>query len=106
MNAKKNYFVITADDQKERLFEKAAAYFGTADWQPVTDRADLMEAIKNAVTTTGDLFNAELMLVGIAALAMSFCQCVYISKDWDSDNYCRFCQTLAFSYGLEIVYDS
>lgn len=104
--SKKYYFVLTPYENEDELISKAANYYGSKDYAPASDNPDFVDAMKKTLTDPNTSFNVNLMLIGISAMAMSFCDSVYVSKDWEKDDCCKFCHALAFSHGLDIVYES
>lgn len=107
--SKKHYFVLSPSSSTERtveLKEKAKVYYGEKDYEDVIDDPNYMSSIKNAVPNPEIEFNVSMMLIGISVVAMSRCDSVYVAKGWDDDNYCKICHAIAFSHGVEIVYES
>lgn len=104
---KKCYFVIAPinADQSE-LNAKAASYFGSKDYDCIQNDQKTFDAIKAFLDDREGSFNANLMLIGVSGISMALCDSVYISKDWERDEYCKICHALAFSHGLEIVYET
>lgn len=106
---KKSYFILSPASslgRTEELRTKAAAYYGSKDYEPVSERNDLKELSQRIIKELANVdCNASLLLTGLTAVAMSKCNSVYVSNDWSSDDLCKFCHMLAFSHGLDLVYE-
>lgn len=107
---KKRYLVITplydnADSYVEAR-NVARAYYGDKDYEPLSIVGDRIETVKNVVNEpgTGEC-NADMLISGLTLIFMSQVSSVYFSKDWEQDDYCKFCQLMAFKHGLDIVYE-
>lgn len=104
---KKFYFVIAPiDAEHAELNAKAATYFGLKDYDCIQNDQKSFDVFKDFLNNREGFFNANLMLIGVSGISMSLCDSVYVSKDWESDDYCKVCHALAFSHGLEIVYET
>ena len=102
----KYYFILSPNDMTEDLRVKAEAYYGSKDYKYIADHPECMNAIKTSLGEHGLHCNAKLLLIGSATIAMSMSDSIYVAKNWEDDDYCKVCHALAFSYGLEIVYES
>lgn len=104
---KKYYFIIApVNAEHAELNAKAAAYFGSKDYDDIQNCQKPFNTFKTFLDDRDGLFNANLMLIGLSSISMAFCDSAYVSKDWENDDYCKVCHALAFSHGLEIVYES
>lgn len=103
---KKRYFILTSSDREDEILSKAANYYGSKEYEIVTETPEFMEIIKNVVKDSNQSFNISLMIIGVTTVAMSLCDSVYVAKDWEQDDHCKFCHALAFSHGLDMVYES
>lgn len=110
MPNKKYYFILSPYHQNEdELRSKAASYYGERDYEPITKHPEFFSIINATIINSVDkdpLVNLSLMITGVNAIAMALCDSVYISKDWATDGCCKFCHALAFSHGLDMVYES
>lgn len=106
MPNKKYYFVLSPSSRHEELREKAANYYGVKDYDSVDNHSDFMSVMKTVLPNPDISFNVSLMLIGVSAVSLALCDSVYISKDWETDDICKVCHALAFSHGLDIVYES
>lgn len=107
MKAKKSYFILSPDTVDDAIKEKALAYYGEKDYKLVTDNEELMNAVKAAIDCNhGITCNTDLLLIGASSMSMSLSSSVYVAKNWEDSDYCKVCHALAFSHGLEIVYES
>lgn len=107
--SKKSYFILSPASTSERidaLKQKASAYYGLKDYESVSERSDLAELSKKIIKELDIVdCNSCLLLTGLTIIAMSKCDSVYVSEDWDKDDLCKFCHMLAFSHGLDLVYE-
>lgn len=107
--AKKNYFILSpASDPKrvEELKEKAATYYGFKDYEEVSGNTDLHELLTIILKELSHAdCNGDLLLTGMSLVAMSKSDSIYVSRDWEQDDTCKVCHMLAFSHGLDIVYE-
>lgn len=108
--AKKRYFILTPGSTSERqaeLKKKASAYYDSKDYEETSGTSDLKKLLTNVMKefANGDC-NAELLLTGMTLIAMSESDSIYVSKDWDSEDVCKISHMLAFTHGLDIVYES
>lgn len=105
---KKYYFVLSPSENLDELLEKASNYYGSKDYTFIGNDAMYYDAIKKvtAPDSVNTNTNINLLFIGTMLIAMSFCDTVYVAKDWESDDICKICHALAFSHGLEIVYES
>lgn len=102
----KYFFILSPNDVDDAIKNKAISYYGEREYSFISDRPELMETIRQSLQKGGLNCNAELLLIGSAALAMAMSNSVYVTKDWESNDYCKICHALAFSHGLEIVYET
>lgn len=108
---KKRYFVLNPAKDETELSRKAASYYGNKDYEEITNDPKMWELVKSIV---GDPdkeqsklnANAHMLTIGCSLIAMSMSDSVYICKDWENYDYCKVCHAIAFSHGLEIVYES
>lgn len=107
---KKRYFILTPGSTPERLAElkqKASAYYGSKDYEETSGTSDLKELLANVLKELANAdCSAELLLTGMTLIAMSKSDSIYVSKDWESENICKISHMLAFTHGLDIVYES
>lgn len=106
---KKRYFILSPActlERTEELKRKASAYYGSKDYEPVSGNTDLKNLLKDIL---GDLANADcnasLLLLGMTAITMSKSDGIYVSKDWEEEDVCKFAHMLAFTHGIDIVYE-
>lgn len=106
--SKKRYFVLSPTKTYEETKSKAANYYGSKDYECFfDDTSAFSEFMKQMVPYKDDsIANAKLLAIGVETTAMAQCDSVYVSKDWESDDICKFCHALAFSHGLDMVYES
>lgn len=102
----KYYFVLSPYDRSNEVSDKAEKYYGTKDYDVVSNHPGFMEILQKIIGSDEASFNTQLMLIGITTISMAFCDSIYISKDWENDDYCKICHALAFSHGLEITYET
>lgn len=107
--SKKSYFILSPasmPDRSDELKTKAASYYGSKDYEPVASRSDLKELSQKIVSELADAdCNSSLLLISLSIAAMSKCDSVYVADGWESDDLCKFCHMLAFSHGLDLVYE-
>lgn len=104
---KKYYFILSPDYNAEnRLIAKAAEYYGSKDYENIDADTEFWNLLGKIVDATKGRSNGSMFLIGAATLAMARCNSVYVSKNWEDDDYCKFCHALAFAHGREIVYES
>lgn len=104
---KKYYLILSSYYVDDEIRAKASTYYGSKDYECVYDNPDNVNVIKKSLeneTVTDS--NAELLLIGTTIIGMSLCDSIYVAKDWEQSDYCKVCHALAFSHGLEIVYES
>lgn len=106
MSEKKHYFILSPTDRGDDILDKAATYYGEKDYEIVDGYAGLVKATHEMIKNPDASFNVFLMLVGISSVAMSYSDSIYVAKDWEESDYCKLCHALAFSNGLDIVYES
>lgn len=112
MNDKKLYFIVGPSNRTKELADKATEYYGTKDYDNIVNSKVFSKILSEAFDSEFDnsnaskSFNVMLMLIGVSSMSMSMCDSVYMSKDWENDDYCKTCHALAFAQGLEIVYES
>lgn len=102
--SKKTYFILSpanSTDQVDQLKKSAELYFGTKNYEEVSGNL-LTDAMKEL---SGDSCNRELLLIGLSTTLMSKSDAVYVAKDWEQDDVCKICHMLAFSHGIDIVYE-
>lgn len=106
---KKQYFILTSACSPERqkeLKEKAAAYYGSKDYEETSDNTDLQNLLKDILKDLANAdCNASLLLTGMSLIVLSKSDSIYVSKDWEQDNVCKFAHMMAFTHGLDIVYE-
>lgn len=105
MQGNKYYYVLSPYDRQDELIENASKYY-TDEYKMVIENPEFINSFKKAFDEHKDSFNISLMLTGATLIAMSYCNSVYVSKDWENDDICKICHALAFSHGLDIVYES
>lgn len=107
---KKRYFILTpacSPERQKELKEKAAAYYGSRDYEETSDNADLQKLLKDILKDLANAdCNASLLLTGMTLIVMSKSDSVYVSKDWEQEDACKFAHMLAFTHGIDIVYES
>lgn len=106
---KKQYFILSPGVDPERLNElknKALGYYGSKDYELSTNTSEVKDLCsKNLHELVNADANASMLLTGLTAMAMSKCDSIYVADGWDQDDVCKFCHMLAFSCGLELVYE-
>lgn len=110
--SKKHYFILSPafDDQIKmtELEESAALYYGD-EYEDILSCIDLNKTygdmIKQSVTKSIEEANASLLMIGLSVLCMAQCDSIYVAKDWEKDDCCKFCYALAFSHGVDIVHE-
>lgn len=106
---KKRYFILTpgcSPERKEELIKKASLYYGEKDYEPTSGNSDLGELFKNVLNELANAdCNADLILIGMTALAMAKSDSIYVAKDWEKEDICKVAHMLAFTHGLDIVYE-
>lgn len=107
--SKKRYFILSpacTPDRTKELKEKASAYYGPNDGEEASGDSDskkLLEDILKEVSNAD--CNANLFLLGMTLIAMSKSNSIYVSKDWEQEDLCKFAHMLAFTHGIDIVYE-
>lgn len=105
---KKRYFILSPtydDDARMReLMEKAMKHYGQKDYEQVMTDLAFHENVRNMISDRSGQ-NVSLLLIGITAMALAQCESVFVASDWEKDDHCKFLHMLAFSHGLEIVYE-
>lgn len=105
---KKRYFILSPsyddDARMKDLQGKALNYYGQKDYEPVMEDPIFHEKVRNIVGDREDQ-NASLLLIGVIAMALAQCDSLYVSRDWEQDDVCKISHMLAFSHGLDIVYE-
>lgn len=105
---KKRYFILSPsyndDVRMKDLQGKALNYYARKDYEHVMIDPIFHEKVRNIVTDRENQ-NASLLLIGITAMALAQCDSLYVSRDWEKDDHCKFIHLLAFSHGLDIVYE-
>lgn len=106
---KKRYFILTpgcSPERKEELINKASSYYGEKDYEPTSGNSDLCKLLKENLKELGNAdCNADLLLTGMTIIGMSKSDSIYVAKDWEKEDLCKFAHMLAFSHGLDIVYE-
>lgn len=107
----KYYFVLSPSASSERsleLKEKSKMFYGSKEYIEMTESFQCTESLKNTLPNPDEygLFNISLMLIGVTIIAISQCDSIYVANGWEDDNYCKVCHALAFSHGVDIVYES
>lgn len=103
---RKYYFVLSPYDYSIEVSDKAEKYYGTKDYAKVDEHPKFLDTIKQLINNPNAEFNVALMLIGVTAISMALSDSVYVSKNWEDDDVCKICHALAFSHGLDIVYES
>lgn len=100
----KHYFILypsKAVGRVSELQDKAKAHYGTKEYE------ECIGSFDNLPISRRDLpFNASLMLIGASLVAIAQCDSVYMAEGWIEDSTCKACHALAFSHGVDIVYES
>lgn len=108
--SKKYYFILSpnnlSNDRLLELKEKAINCYGSKDYQNFTDVPDYLESLKKTISDPNKEINGALFLIATAILAICQCDSVYVAKEWEDDDYCKVCHALAFSHGVDLVYES
>lgn len=106
---KKRYFILSPACSPERtneLKEKAATYYGSKDYEETSGNSDLQKLLEDILKEIANAdCNANLLLLGMTSIVMSKSDSVFVAKDWEEDDYCKFSHMLAFSHGIDIVYE-
>lgn len=106
---KKRYFILSPmsedNTRMEALRNSAASYYGQKDYELATIDKDFCDRVFEMMADC-DEQNASLFLIGIAALVLARCDSVFMAKGWNDDDHCKFIHMLAFSHGIDIVYES
>lgn len=108
--SKKKFFIlgphVDKPDAAEQLKEKAMAYYGSKDHEQVEVTPELSEAFnKMAEAYSEKKCNLDLLMTGISVVGLSEADSVYVLKGWEEDDRCKLCHMLAFSHGLDLVYE-
>lgn len=107
----KKYLVLNhfgdPEDKTNALDESAKAYYGTKDWEYVAVDPKFSEAFE-ALLECSKAFecNVELYILSMTLMLLSQVNSVYFPHDWEQDDCLKFCQLMAFRYGIDIVYES
>lgn len=104
---KKHYFILSpthSDARMEELQDKAMMHYGQKDYEQVMTDPVFREKVQK-LSSEGVNQNASLLLIGITALALAQCESVFVARDWEKDDHCKFLHMLAFSHGVDIVYE-
>ena len=111
--AKKCYFILSPkyDDDKRmmELQNKAASYYGLKDYEDSLSGSTLnglMKLISDNYFKESNEYNASLLFIGLSSIMIAKSDSIYVAKDWADDDYCKICHSLAFSHGVDIVYES
>lgn len=108
MMNKKRYFILSPsyndETRIEELETKAMGYYGLKEYEQIMTDPIFLENIRNAVGNRENQ-NASLLLIGISTLAIAQCDSLYMAKDWEADDRCKFLHMLAFTHGIDIVYE-
>lgn len=105
---KKRYFILSPtyfdDGRMKDLQEKAKDHYGHEDYEMVMEDPVFHDKVRKMTSERNDQ-NASLLLIGITAMALAQCESVFVASDWEKDDHCKFLHMLAFSHGLEIIYE-
>lgn len=104
--SKKYYFILAPYDAKKEIDKKAEEYYGNVEYSNILNEPVFSTLISKAISKSYGECNTDMLLIGVSAIAMSMSNSVYVSKNWEQNDTCKFCHALAFSHGLEIVYES
>lgn len=106
---KKQYFILSPASSVERIEEvkeKAKSYYGSKDYEETFDNVDLRKLLADILKELVNAdCNGDLLLTGMSVIAMSKSDSVYVAKDWEQDDVCKVCHMLAFSHGIDLVYE-
>lgn len=106
---KKRYFILapaSSPDRTDELKKKASSYYGSKDYEETTGNTDLKNLLKDILKELSNAdCNADLLLLGITSIAISKSDSIYVSKDWEEEGTCKFAHMLAFTHGIDIVYE-
>lgn len=109
MMNKKRYFVLSPaclPSRTEELKQKASSYYGVKEYEEVSSNTDLRSLLMEVLKELSNAdCNGDLLLTGMSIIAISKSDSVYVAKDWEQDDMCKVCHMLAFSHGLDIVYE-
>lgn len=106
---KKCYFILSPASSAERIEEvkeKAKSYYGSKDYEETSGNTDLRKLMVDVLKELANSdCNGDLLLTGMSVIAMSKSNSIYVAKDWQHDDVCKVCHMLAFSHGIDIVYE-
>lgn len=108
---KKYYFILSpaySDTSRvEEVEQKAASYYGQKEYASFGGGKIPDELFKSTVEAlVHNDANADVILISLTALIMSQVDSIYVARDWDEDEVCKFCHMIAFKYGIDMVYES
>lgn len=106
--SKKHYFILSSaqdTDRMSELREKAKEYYGAKEYSDVLQNSEYLKNARKTIPQEDCKVNASLLLLSVSLFAMSLCDSIYVSNKWENDHYCQVCHMLAFSHGLDIVYE-
>lgn len=106
----KRYFILTKalidSDRYKELQKKAQQYYGKEYSNIVENEFDLKYILTGIDSDIKREFNISLYVTGCELIAISLCDSIFIDKDWESDDVCKICHMLAFSHGVDLIYES
>lgn len=108
--AKKRYFILSPsysnDSELNDLRKKAGSYYGKDSYEELVADPLVHDAIRKSIPNGSNMYNASLLLIGIMLMAIAQSDSVYVAKDWESDDACKICHAIAFSHGVDMIYES
>lgn len=107
---KKRYFILSAsysnNSEMEDLCKKAARYYGSTNYEEIATDPIFSDVVRKAIPNGKNEYNASLLLIGTIIMAIAQSDSVYVAKDWEEDDVCKMCHMIAFSHGVDLIYES
>lgn len=107
--SEKRYFILTKElydsDRYKELRKKACQYYGEK-YSNILETDTLKDVLIEPSPNIQSSCNGSLFLTGSIIITMSLCDSIFIDKDWESDDVCKICHMLAFSHGVDLIYES
>ena len=108
--AKKRYFILSPsysnDSELNDLRKKVASYYGKDNYEELLTDPLVHDAIRKSIPNGSNEYNASLLLVGTLLMVIAQSDSVYVAKGWETDDVCKICHAIAFSYGVDMIYES
>lgn len=108
--SKKRYFILSPtysnDSEISELRIKAGSYYGKGNYEELITDPLVHDAIRKSIPNGSSEYNASLLLIGTVLMAIAQSDSVYVAKEWETDDVCRICHAIAFSHGVDMIYES